>query len=491
MFRDESTRVQKKYENPSIRDGDTGSDSEDPSSRTNKLPDDIHAPESHSSSITAVAISGKLWPLGGQAALDGPHAPMTQNLSDIAKAFFMTRYIPGSHFDYLPLVYNGASANSPLNSVVDAVAIASLSHGTQNPKLMALARQQYSQSLLQTKCALQDAWACRQDATLASVLLLAHFETLASEDPTGISDVALAHADIHNSPSASWNRHIQGAISLVALRPEPQIEFPVSVRLYQHVNATARYSCIQRRVRLPARAASWNLGGALKRDAADPARRFLAVVEDLTEIRARVKERSLTDPVEIVRLATSIDENAALVARSFPASWSYDVVTCSKNVKGVYKNKYHLYPNHSVAALWNEIRMARLALNEMMLVCFEDGWDGKESILESRRVRCLRVIEQMATEICQSSTQFLQSPASDSPSSSPFQPTIASAYFLVWPLFSASWASRVGAEGVSDFVIERLHFIAAEMKIPQAKKAALMVKQEVVHEDWLHMLHLF
>lgn len=482
MFRDESTRVQKKYEDSSTKDGDAGSDSEDRGGRTNAPSFDVRATKNHSSGIVAIANSGNL---------DGLHPPMTQSLADIAKAFFITQYIPGSHFDYLPLVYNAAAANSPLNSVVEAVAIASLSHGTQYPELMALARQKYSQSLLQTNLALRDAWACRQDATLASVLLLAHFETLASEDPTGISDVALAHADIHNSPSASWTRHIQGAMSLLALRPDPHIDFPVGVRLYQHVHATARYSCIQRRVRLPAEAASWKLDSGLTRDAADPGRRFMTVVEDLTEIRARVNERSLTDPIEIIRLATSIDENTALVAKSFPPSWNYDVMTCSRKMKGVYKNKYHLYPNHSVAALWNEVRMTRLALNEMMLSCLENGCHEKDAILEARRVRCLKVIEQMATEICQSTTQFLQRPAGDSPSSSSRKPSIASAYFLIWPLFSASWASRVGVTGLSDFVVETMHFIATEMKIPQAKKAGMMVKQEVVHEDWLHMLHLF
>ncbi|KIW90867.1 uncharacterized protein Z519_08650 [Cladophialophora bantiana CBS 173.52] len=510
MFRDESDRVQQKYRVNSVQDADAdadaaaGAERASESSRNDAIATrpslDLQATERDRSPIVADDKCSQILKLGKQTSPGCPYRALSQALPEIATAFFLTQYIPGSHFDYLPLLCSTTTPTSLLTNVVAAVSIASLSHETRKPALMALARQRYLRSLVETNKALQDPHACREDGTLASILLLAHFETLASEDSIKAEDVALAHADTRCSPSASWDRHIQGAVSLVALRPKPDLDHPLSVRLHQHVNATARYSSIQRRTRLPAEISSWGFSMGLRRDREDPNRQFMVVVDDFTELRASIREGSLTDPFEIIANAKSIDAHTALVARGFPWTWTYDVVVPSRQMDGVYKNKYHLYPSHYSAQLWNEVRMTRLALNEIMLGYAKkasrlDPFDGEmDELLTALRARCVRVIEQMATEICQSTTEFLQRPDCVFPFSgaqSSSKRSIASAYFLIWPLFSAARASRVASASFREFVIDRLNFIARDMNIPQARKASLMLEQGIVHEDWLHMLHLF
>ncbi|OQV09658.1 Fungal Zn2-Cys6 binuclear cluster domain-containing protein [Cladophialophora immunda] len=432
MFRDESDRVQQKYRVTAVLDADAEADADadvdigtvnanqssghDSAADTSTPLPDTRAIERGLSPDVAGNKSTQISKLRKQPWPDHPYQSLSQALPEIATAFFLTQYIPGSHFDYLPLLYNSANPASLLTGIVEAVSLASLSHETRKPEFMALARQRYSQSLVETNKALQDPSACRDDGTLASILLLAHFETLASEDTIGVEDVALAHANTRYSPSASWNRHVQGAVSLVSLRPKPQLDCSLSVRLHQHVNAIARYSSIQRRIRLPAEISSWGFSMGLRRDREDPNRRFMVVVDDFTELRASIHEGSLTDPFEIIEHAKAIDAHTALVARGFPSAWAYDVVVTRREMDGVYQNKYHLYPSHYSAQLWNEVRMTRLALNEIILVYAEkarrrDPLDGEvDDIFTSLRSRCVRVIEQMATEICQSTTEFLQKP---------------------------------------------------------------------------------
>ena len=503
MFRDESVRVQQKhrvasqkYKDAALHERQGSSCSEHESS-----PDHDGTEKELPITLDTHKSCRPIWTLERpQSISERPCPALGPSLPDVAMAFFLTQYTVGSHFDYLPLLYSDASAQVLLTNIVQAVSIASLSHETRNPELMALARRKYSQSLIETTQALQDPSACRQNATLAAVLLLAHFETLATGDTYGIASATSSHNDVAHSPSAGWDRHLQGAVSLLAFRPRPKMDSPVEYRLYQQVNAMASYSCIQRQVRLPSEVSSWDLPFGVKRDAMDPNRQFMVVVDAFTELRASIRERSLTDPLEIVQLAKVIDADAALVARSFPASWSYDVVATSRDMKGgVYKNKYHLYPNHRAAQLWNEVRMTRLAIQHILFVHSEKarqlGHDEGDENLSSLRARCMRVFSQMATEICQSTTQFLCMPDTGSSrqatSAKPPRKSTASAYFLIWPLFSAASVSRVASESLGEFAIDRLRFIEREINIPQAGKAASMLEQGVVHEDWLHMLHLF
>ena len=503
MFRDESSRVQQKYRMALTKEIEADSDSEPNSTRSEHESNssrgslDLQVTDRDLPAINSLQISKRK----EQTHNGYPRPALDQPPSDIAIAFFLQDYSPGSHFDYLPLLCRSSASNSVLTSIVLAVSFASLSHETQRPDLMALARQHYSHSLRETNKALRDPSACRKDGTLAAVLLLAHFETLASEDPTGESDLVLDPADANHSPAASWDRHLQGAVSLLAFRPKPTHDQPISIKLYQHVNLLARYSSVQHSYRVPIEMSSWGMRFEIRRDQADPNRRFMSVVDDFIEFRACMKEGSLTDPLEIIQRARLIDSDVALVARGFPSSWSFDVVTTSCHSDGVFKNKYHLYPTHLAAQLWNEVRMLRQAVNGIILAHIEKARqqackdeDGEE-IFSTLRNRCVRVIEQMATEICQSTTQFLRKPGSPSRLSGGAQQSpktgIASAYFLIWPLFTATGASRFGYESIRDFVIDRLHFIARELNIPQARRVAVMLEQGIIEEDWLHMLHLF
>jgi hypothetical protein len=522
MFRDESVRVHQKYRVASQKyekavwnDGEGSSHSEYESSPDPGAPGNELLPVAEDAQDSCHPI----WAL--ERPTERPTPTLGQSLSDVAMAFFLTEYTDGSHFDYMPLLYSHSPQKSLLANTIQAVSIVSLSHETRRPELMALARQKYSQGLIETNQALRDPLACREDTTVAAVLLLGHFETLASEDTTGFSDVAASNNTNH-SPVISWDRHLAGVVSLLAYRPKPKLEDPVTFRLYQHVSAMVRYSSVQHRMRVPAEVSAWDFPFGTKREPRDPNRSFMVAIDAFTDLRACVKEGSLTDPLEIIQLAKVIDKQLARTARNFPSSWSYDIVATGRDsTTGVYKNKYHVYPNHHTAQLWNDLRMTRLAIQEMILINSEQARQlddiNYDEILYPVRARAVRVLDQMATEICQSTTQFLCPPSRASspsqtnrpnspsprwsrrsshlssatpPSPSPTKPA-ASAYFLIWPLFLAAGASRIAPKSLAEFAIDRLRYIERGMKIPQAGRAASMLEAGNTQEDWLHMLHLF
>jgi hypothetical protein len=112
--------------------------------------------------------------------------------------------------------------------------------------------------------------------------------------------------------------------------------------------------------------------------------------------------------------------------------------------------------------------MTRLSLNEIM---YDHAQRHPEVAGECGRFA--RIVEQMATDICQSSSQFLTASGS-LPGCSQTRLSIASSYVLIWPLFNSA-ATGLSPESINTFVIDRLHYLHREMNMPLANTAARYV----------------
>jgi hypothetical protein len=335
------------------------------------------------------------------------------------------------------------------------------------------------------------------------VLLLAHFETLTTQDSAD-HDYDPSKHDRSRSPADSWNRHVQGAVSLLALRPSSLNDSPMKLHLHRHVNAIARYSCIQQCKRLPRNISRNFTPLRFNHGPSGLGQQFVDVLDDFTELRAAMAEGSLTDTTEIIRQAKVMDNEIATLERRPGPEFAYEVISVlpEARTKAVYGHQYHVYPSHHAALMWNESRMIRMALNQIIATCCDQisqqatTPETHITELELQRQRSVRIVQRLCIEICQSSTQFLQDPSLPASSPSPWQSgprgrySIASAYFLTWPLYTAG-SMLLAPASVTSFVIERLRFIAREKWIPQAERAARMLEMGVLNEDWLHMLHLF
>ncbi|KAK5206454.1 hypothetical protein LTR41_007892 [Exophiala xenobiotica] len=430
VFRDENDRIQQKCQAPS-------------SSERTWVTKPGTTLDSSTKAVSAVAVT-RSNPKNSPSALLASSKPprsslppenvgllvpqLLQPLFDFATSFFFTQYVPGSHFDYLPVLYGNATPDSLLSTVVKAVSLASFSTEARSTSCLALARYQYTLGLKETNAALQASEPWANDELLASIMLLAYFEALSGQGWSESLDKTPTKTIPTPSISAAWTRHVEGAYALLTMRPD---------------------------------------------------------CSNQSRLRAAVREGSLNNPTEIIRRARLIDSWATSMTKDLAVSASrFDIVTTTREVAGVYRNRYHLYTDHRVAQRWNTIRMTRLSLNEIM---YEHAQRHPELFGECGRFA--RIVEQMATDICQSSSQFLTASGS-LPGCSQTRLSIASSYVLIWPLFNSA-ATGLSPESINTFVIDRLHYLHREMNIPLAKTAARMLEEGDGNEDWMHMMHLF
>lgn len=107
---------------------------------------------------------------------------LTQPIADVAAPFYFAKFTcnepPGSadHQRWLQQAYHDAPFNHPLRTAIEAVGMAGLSNFFYAPEVEAQAKSQYGRALAVTKAALRDPVLSLEDTTLATVLLLSHFE---------------------------------------------------------------------------------------------------------------------------------------------------------------------------------------------------------------------------------------------------------------------------------------------------------------------------
>jgi len=388
---------------------------------------------------------------------------LAQSTGDVAIGFFLLRYIKGSHFEYLPLLYNTASAGKALSASVLAAALASLSHETSCLETMRAARNQYSRALVATNSALQSPRESIQDETLASILLLSLFETIAHENQKS-----------HDG----WIAHIKGAVALLKLRGLQQLQTSLGRELFKQVSSNVRVSCVQRAIRVPAEFLEFHARAAAFLDGSDPVLRFSPISTAFAGLRAAMSEGKLRDPIAMTESAMQLDKETLLLSTSLPPTWQYDIMFTTTHSARVYGTQYHVYGDHRVAQLWNTIRMTRVLLNEIIYwqatkACSKLACGSLTSDWTILRALAADNVMKMAAEICASVPQFTQCPL---PGMTTTPHSVASGSFLIWPL-SIAGGSSLSPGSLCAYAADSLRFIGNENKVPQALDAARKLEQ--------------
>lgn len=158
----------------------------------------------------------------------GLQVAFTSSIEQQAPCYFMSNFviIPQSgqirgSFDWvLPLIKSEPS-DSALSLSFQAVAMASLANrpNARGSHLINSAIDQYAKALKGVNLALQNSAQQKTDQTLASILLLAFFETI-TQEKTSIT---------------AWGSHIDGAVQIVKMRGKKQLRTKVGVALFQTV----------------------------------------------------------------------------------------------------------------------------------------------------------------------------------------------------------------------------------------------------------------
>jgi hypothetical protein len=425
----------------------------------------------------------------------------------VATNFFLNDYSKGSHFDYLPSLLDTACVDKVLMTAVRAVGLACLSQRTSDPSVMTQSRTKYAEALTLTNQSLQ---ACRKDlsdTTVASVLLLALYETICVEDKM--------------SKAEDWSTHIQGALALANMRGARQFETSEGIKIFQQLAVSIRTACVQTGARIPQELRDLTDVACM----ATPNGRYttLGAITGFTELKADIMTGILHNPADIIKRAQDLLDLMLTVKSEHTARHWQGTTFLQTPLEGMHSSFYHTFPDHHSAQACNIVWMGDLRLHELIyqqairilgyqvaklpgcLDWYISEWPGSDGSALSQATnapafqgldiqQCIdnarKGAEQAAQNICASIPQFFP-PASlklpKSVRSAP--PSIAAGYFLIWPLFTVGSGILTTPE-TKAYVMTMLKRIASELRLPQATKAAELL--EMGHqENWMHMCHVF
>jgi hypothetical protein len=444
LFRDESAAVTKRAQRIYRASGSSKRDQK------------IEKTRDHSPPYSDEA-SGALDP--EQSVLSGvPGSSLSQPIEHVAFAHFMSTYIPGTHFVYLPKLYSLEREDTALPTTVHAVSLARLAWELGRPDLMQQARRAYTKALAETNVALSRPCVATSDAVLVSVLLLSLYESLVWAD-TGIPD--------------NWTKHTRGALALIQLRGKQQLETEVGRQMFTQV---ANIICVD----------SMRSGSRLSPDLLElqtaaleyrnecPRYILSSITGEISTFLAELREGRLT-PLDVIAATQQLEEKLIAMVSSLPASWQYDEEEAEATQSEAYGKLTHRYPSRGAAQLWNSYRMTRIFLNGI-----RHGharylrFPNKNSLLKQAAYNA----QQMAADICASVPQYAESK----------QSSIGSASNLLWPLSTVRSADLVG-EDLRMYAEEKLKLLGRELRIPQVEKISECREIDALH-DGLHMFYL-
>jgi hypothetical protein len=408
---------------------------------------------------------------------------IAQPIDDIAVSHFMLSYIPGSHFDYLPSMYDRLAKNTALPATVYAASLATLARNSGQAGLMDMARRCYVRALLKTNAALADPLTASEDSTLVSVLLLSLFEAIAWSG--------------FRTPD-SWTTHTRGALALIKLRGRQQFETPVGRQLFVQVVNIISINSLQRKTRLP-KELMHLLAAAMEYQFECPKYQLACLTGDVSTLVADIDEGGRTAG-EIISATLDLEERYIAYADNLVSPWRYRSSTIDVSRPEVYGNTVHQYASHRAAGLWNSYRMTRILFNEII--------HAYSSCLPSDVANALQQnavdnIEQMATDICASIPQFvspaefamdLDQQSSYSQHTSSFSHGKAlspkrSAASLLWPLAVVCNANVASVE-VKRYARERMGYLGREFHVPQTGEGIMEDAGYSALQDGVHMYYV-
>ncbi|KAJ5121846.1 hypothetical protein N7448_002977 [Penicillium atrosanguineum] len=355
---------------------------------------------------------------GGLSPRRGPAYPV----QELAKGYLFSHYMSGGprggHMSYLiPLIND--PRNSAVNAALNAVGLAALSNIRLAPQMMLKARREYTIALSQTNHALKDSIMSKRDDILAAVVLLGMFEVMTCTDDSFID---------------RWMKHMEGAAKLIEFRGPEQLTRQEGLDMFTQLRAqivsrdrklTTRpwenivlklaqsVSKIYREQYSSPMLAQLTESAKLHRNPEDQIQDNLGLlVIRLSNFCASLKNKTITEPSEILRTALTIDAELMALFISVPQSWNYQTVKVpildgEHITQAVWGDNYHVYSNLAASSMWNNYRSARILVHELIIDTVKDmnalGYDDNGHQQRSSLANQSRQIaQQLVEDICAS-----------------------------------------------------------------------------------------
>ncbi|KAE8394693.1 hypothetical protein BDV23DRAFT_146956, partial [Aspergillus alliaceus] len=352
----------------------------------NILQVDSTSPDSDSAGQTVLGSGSTLstWPrIGSENSGDGDEAgegdpngqravpaPFALPLDMIALNYFLTHYVvrqslPSSGFlDYILGILSTEDGHDILEGAILAVGFTGLAHNARQVGLMNRSRAMYTRTIERMNRALADPQAARRHSTIVTVLVLSLYE-------------------FSESSLDGWERHIEGATSLLTLRGKAQFTTPIGLQIFKDVFGLLLTNCLRMGRPISSSLRMIRAEAAKEISASDP---YWVASSGLIEIMDLYRQISpggftfITDsstdpsgngatetelPIDDLEryLSQALDIDHRLESRFSECSpeWQFTVVQdTTRDPTRVHGDVYHSYNDASVAGVWNNMRAGRI-----------------------------------------------------------------------------------------------------------------------------------
>ncbi|KAH8699043.1 putative C6 finger domain protein [Talaromyces proteolyticus] len=411
LFRDQSRAVARKAKSATPDSSSASSPVRQPSAANPSLPlkgtVGVHSPAStpdeldFSSDVVVNSI---------------PSHPFTVNRKFEAACFF---------FDSFAWLYSGVmkwcdpygdtSSTTPLGkkammNAIASVGMANLSSIQGSHSLRVSAWREYAEALKWTNAAISDRTQVTEDTTLAAILCLSLFEILTCKHPATIND---------------FIQHTNGAIALLELRGESQLQLPDSLHLFFALRNEVVIGCILQRLPVPRRLIALS-EKATKLPTATPITKaghnLNVIMASVCDLRISHENHRSSINADLLSYAFALDSRIEDLKNNFSEDFMYETVTAAPETSFKLTESrrifplngiYHIYSSWGVTNVWNVYRYARILINEVILnqlrlMTTHPDADPPTQDLKDLCYRSCCLVRSLADDICASVPCLLQ-----------------------------------------------------------------------------------
>ncbi|KAL4808811.1 hypothetical protein BDV18DRAFT_157748 [Aspergillus unguis] len=358
------------------------------------------------------------------------------------------------------------NCHAPLQNAIISVGLAACSNVKRDRALMSVARQRYRIALSTVRKIVENPVRLDVGPLLKLIAMLAMFEMVDSRPDT----------------MKGWATHLSGVAALMKrLAPARGPEFDTEALLWYFSAVALLY--LQAGGPFPAQLNSW------------PTQRAACVTTDESRTPFDLMDIIIGfvrfcadfwkyegDTEKVLHEALALEIELQSWVKSLQERWSFTVKeTETADTAGTFYGRYHIYHDSWAARTLNHYQMCRLLANEIIVAHISDLSEPSGFWLEQSQ-RSLKVISQMATEICAGiATQgFFADPADSSQSGTPRQ-QMKGVFAIQYPMTLAASATGVSDE-LRSWAIEKLQTMWNRTGIRHALDSVSRIENAIANQ---------
>jgi hypothetical protein len=200
------------------------------------------------------------------------------------------------------------------------------------------------------------------------------------------------------------------------------------------------------------------------------------IIVRLADFRAAMANKGPFSSDYSVPVLLQLDSDLEKWTFGLPSSWTYELRTYVTQ-GNIYTPFYHRYSGFSIATVWNQYRVARCLVNELLLTYLDASSPASSALHPSSLLeqsdRIKEIIRNICTDICASVPYFFRQTDQNDPQS----PGIG-AMEVMWALYICA-SMHCLPEEQRLWTIQQLEKIGYEMWITQALTLANLAKSKI------------